>query len=163
VSAVDDVALGAVATIPGSNAPRPVGDAPDSSRRHLQVAPDPAGRRRLARVLVALGVVITVMSLFVIVASNVVMAQQSFELEKVQDRQRAAQRRNAELRAVVARLSSPTRIVSEAERLGMVPATDFGFVEGATRVPTEAATDDVAETLQDTAREARDADADSTP
>jgi cell division protein FtsL len=133
------------------------------SDRHLEVAPAPRRGRQLARVFVGLGVLLTIGSLFGIVAANVVMAQQSFELDTVQERQRDAQRRNAELRAEVARLSSPARIVTEAQQLGMVPAQGFGFVEGTTEAATPAATDDVAETLQDTAQEARDANVDTTP
>jgi cell division protein FtsL len=138
---------------------------PETSRpeRRLEVAVSPRPRRQLARALVALGVLATVLSLFVIVATNVVMAQQSFELDKVQERRRDANRRNAELRADVARLSSPSRIITEAERLGMVAAESFGFVEGATQVSTAPTTDEVAETLRDTAQEARDADVDTTP
>lgn len=131
--------------------------------RHLEVAPGPRRRDQLARVLVALGFLITIGTLFGVVAANVVMAQQSFELDSVLERQRDAQRRNAELRADVARLSSPERIVSEAEGLGMVAAQGFAFVEGTSEAPVPAATDDVAATLSDTAEEARDADADTTP
>jgi hypothetical protein len=142
-------------------APRPevTPDAP----RHLGVAPEPARRRRLTGFAVAAGLLATVLSLFVIVAANVVMAQQSFELDTIRERQQLAQRRNATLRADVARLSSPSRIIDEAKKLGMVPAHDFGFVESDGAVDARRPGDEVAETLQDTAHEARDAYGDTAP
>lgn len=134
--------------------------------RHLRLAPTPTRRQRLARVFVAFGGLLTIASLFIIVASNVVMAQHSYELGEIRERQREAQRRNGELRAEVAELSSPARIVAEAEALGMVPAQSFGFVEADTApaagVPAEPV-DEVAQTLSDTAGRTRDADADPAP
>lgn len=135
---------------------------PRPARRHLDLAPVPRRGSRLVRFLVAAGIAATVFCLFVIVAANVVMAQQSYELDRVRAQQQDAQRSNAELRSEVARLSSPSRIVIEAERLGMIPATDFGFVQstGAHDAPVNG--DAVAETLRDTAEATRAAD-DSAP
>ena len=159
------VALRAQAAPQPSPAPRPA-----RPPRHLEVAPDHSAkqsrRRALTRALVGLGLLITVLSLFIIVASNVVMAQQSYELGTVRDRQREATRRNAELRAEVAELSSPSRIVEQAEALGMIHAERFGFVEAdvepADGVAAEPV-DEVAQTLEDTAGKTRDADADTAP
>ncbi len=150
-------------TDPAQSAPATFPDRPARPpRRHLDVAPNPHRGSRLARFLVAVGIAATVVCLFVIVAANVVMAQQSYELDRVRAQQQDAQRSNAELRSEVARLSSPSRIVTEAERLGMIPATDFGFVQstGAHDAPVNG--DAVAETLRDTAEATRAAD-DSTP
>ncbi len=141
----------------------PRGPAPS---RHLRVAPTPTRRQRRARVLVAFGVLLTILSLFIIVAANVVMAQQSYELGSIREHQRDAIRRNGELRAEVAMLSSPARIVEQAEALGMVQAERFGFVEADTEpAPGVAAepVDEVAQTLSDTAGKTRDADADTAP
>ncbi len=131
--------------------------------RHLDVAPEPARRRRLARLAIAAGLLGTVLSLFIIVAANVVMAQQSFDLETVRGDQQDAQRRNASLRADVARLSSPARIVDEAKKLGMVPAHEFGFIESEGASDARRPGDEIAETLQDTAKAARDAYGDTAP
>jgi cell division protein FtsL len=138
--------------------------------RHLEVAPKHSAsrlrRRALARALVVLGALISTLSLFIIVASNVVMAQQSYELGTVRDRQREATRRNAELRAEVAELSSPSRIVEQAEALGMIHAERFGFVEADAEPADGVAAepiDEVAQTLEDTAGKTRDANADTAP
>ncbi len=131
-------------------------DPTEPRSRHLKVAPAPQPGSRFKRVPVAVGITLTVMALFGIVAANVVMAQQSFSLDETASRHRDAVRLNAELRAEVAGLSSPERIVAEAEALGMVPATGFEFVQGTKRSTPAPASDDAAKTLRDTSGQARD-------
>lgn len=100
----------------------------DRGLRHLEVAPTPARGRSIARALLGLGGLITLASLFIIVGAHVVMAQQSFELDRVQEDTRRAVRRNLELREQVALASSPQRIIEAATALGMVRPGDYRTV-----------------------------------
>lgn len=101
---------------------------PEDGPRHLKVAPRPARGRSLVRALLGLGGLATLASLFIIVGAHVVMAQQSFELDRVQEDTRRALRRNLELREQVALASSPERIISAAAALGMVRPGDYRTV-----------------------------------
>lgn len=100
----------------------------DRTQRHLEVAPTPLRGRSLVRAFVGLGGLVTLASLFVIVGAHVVMAQQSFELDRVQEDTRRALRHNLELREQVALASSPAHIIDAAADLGMVRPGDYRTV-----------------------------------
>ncbi len=103
--------------------PLPI-EVPDAERpAHLRVAPDSREllrRRRRARLIVALGAVVTAASMFLLVAFHVFAVQSSFELDKLQSDLTREQRRYGMLRDEVATRSSPEAIARGAERLGMV-------------------------------------------
>jgi len=95
------------------------------SRPRLRVVPpnelSPAGRRRRARMLVAVLSAAIVLGLLAIVALHALLSQNQLRLDDLDARASAAQARYERLRLEVAQLESPGRIVTAAqERLGMV-------------------------------------------
>jgi hypothetical protein len=103
--------------------PRPV-ETPEAERpAPLRVAPDSREllwRRRRARLIVVLGVVVTAASMFLLVAFHVFAVQSAFELDALQRQLTAEQRRYGMLRDEVATRSAPEAIARGAEALGMV-------------------------------------------
>ena len=81
----------------------------------------PKARRRRIR-LAALGTVtIGALGLFAVAAYHVVLTQNQFRLDRLQDQAATAQARYERLRLNVAQLESPERVVAAAQdRLGMV-------------------------------------------
>ncbi len=109
---------------PGSNAtPRP-GQIPnrgDGARTRLTVAPDVARRRLRARLIMWGAALVTVASLFTLVAFHVFAAQSAFTMERLSKERANEQDRYARLRELNAELSSAQRVIAAAKGLGMVP------------------------------------------
>jgi len=92
----------------------------DGARARLTVAPDVARRRLRARLLMWGAALVTVASLFTLVAFHVFEAQSAFTLERLSKERTNEQLRYARLRDQVARLSSASAVIDAANRLGMV-------------------------------------------
>ena len=94
-----------------------------AARAHLRVAPDARRRRRRARIVVTVACLVTVASLFTLVAFHVFAAQSAFTLDRLAKQRTNEQLRYERLRDEVARLSSPASIIGAAEGLGMRPSS----------------------------------------
>jgi len=94
--------------------------------------------RRVRTLLWALAVVV-VCSLITAVAFHVILAQSQLELEGLRAQAAAQQHEYETQRLVTAYLSSPERIVSEAEAIGMVTPEEAPIAVG---VPTSPEADD---------------------
>ncbi|HEX2040419.1 MAG TPA: hypothetical protein VHF47_11890 [Acidimicrobiales bacterium] len=101
-------------------------------------------RRRRARAVTGLVVLVVVGGLFGLVASHVVLTQGQFRLEQLEHRAAEEQARFERLRLQVAQLESPERVVAAAqERLGMVapPGVKYlspvGAVDGSAAPPAD--------------------------
>ena len=92
----------------------------------------PAARRRRARVLGVLLLVVVAAALFGLVASHVALTQGQFRLQTLRQHAEAEQARYERLRLQVAELESPARVVAAAqERLGMVPPPGVTYLSPA--------------------------------
>ena len=96
------------------------GVSPDGARARLTVAPEVARRRLRARLLMWGAALVTVASLFTLVAFHVFEAQSAFTLERLSKERTNEQLRYARLRDQVARLSSASAVIEAANKLGMV-------------------------------------------
>lgn len=114
--------------------------------RHLRVAPQHAGARR-ARIALGVGVLVSVASLFLLVASNVLIAQGQFELARLAHDQELEQRRYERLRLEVAEQSAPSQVVSAAQALGLVVPDQVEYVVAPEAAPGEENDDRTASTL----------------
>jgi hypothetical protein len=92
----------------------------DGARARLTVAPEVARRRLRARLLMWGAALVTVASLFTLVAFHVFEAQSAFTLERLSKERTNEQLRYARLRDQVARLSSASAVIQAANKLGMV-------------------------------------------
>jgi hypothetical protein len=94
--------------------------------KHLRVAPKVSRKvlrqRRRARYAVAGVAALSAASMFLLVTFHVWAAQSSFQLDKLETQQAAAQRENEFLRNEVASRSSATEIAKEAADLHLVQA-----------------------------------------
>jgi hypothetical protein len=88
--------------------------------------------------LVVVIVVVTVASLFTIVAFHVFAAQSAFTLDNLAKERTNEQLRYERLRDMVARESSPLAVIAEAQRLGMVPASSQVFIDAPAAAPRTA-------------------------
>ena len=95
---------------------------PSDARPDLRVVDPP--RRRRSRVLGALGLGVLFVVLFVTVAFHVALVQNQQRIDRLNRQATAAQARYDHLHVEVDRLQSPSRVVTEAEKLGMVSADD---------------------------------------
>lgn len=110
-------------------APRPV----EAERPPLRVVrPAESARRsqaRRRRLVAASTVLLVAMTLFGVVVAHVVLTQNQFELQRVQNQAARQQAEYERLREQVAELESPSRIVAAAqERLGMVPPPSVKYL-----------------------------------
>jgi hypothetical protein len=105
---------------PAPPTPRP---RPPEGRAHLRVAPDTRRRRRRTRIIVTVACLVTVASLFTLVAFHVFAAQSAFTLDRLAKQRTNEQLRYERLRDEVARLSSPASVISAAQALGMKPSS----------------------------------------
>jgi len=126
--------VSAPARAPRATAPaprrRPAAPRPRPARpRRLRVV-DPAARRRarLVRRAIRVVVLLSVVSVFAIVAFHVVLAQGQIRLDRLAQQTAAEQERYEKLRLEVAERSAPGRIVTRAAELGLVPAGQTSFV-----------------------------------
>ena len=94
----------------------------DPKERHLRVAPDSVARRRHVRIAAVAAAVSISATLFAVVGFNVELAQHQIELQTLQQKLQAEQTRYYALRDEVAQRSSPSEIVAEAAKLGLVQA-----------------------------------------
>ena len=79
-----------------------------------------AERARLVRQLVVAGAVIAALCLFGVVVFHVLLTQNQFRLDKLQEQSLERQAEYDRLRLQVAELESPDRIIASAQALGMV-------------------------------------------
>jgi hypothetical protein len=118
-------------------APRP-GQNPnrgDGARARLTVAPDVARRRLRARLIMWGAALVTVASLFTLVAFHVFAAQSAFTMERLSKERTNEQQRYERLRDLNARLSSAETVIAAAKRLGMVPGGTMTPLPVATKHP----------------------------
>lgn len=98
--------------------------APRPAERHLTVVrpgPTPAQRRRRARLFLFVTTTAVAVCLFGVVVAHVVLTQNQFRLDQLQQQSAERQAEYDRLRLQVAELESPDRIVATAQqRLGMV-------------------------------------------
>jgi hypothetical protein len=92
----------------------------DGARARLTVAPEVARRRLRARLLMWAAGLVTVASLFTLVAFHVFEAQSAFKLERLSKERANEQLRYERLREQVASLSSAETVIVAAAKLGMV-------------------------------------------
>jgi hypothetical protein len=96
----------------------------DGARGRLTVAPEVARRRLRARLVVWGAGLVTVASLFTLVAFHVFAAQSAFTLERLSKERTNEQLRYERLREQVANLSSAQTVSAAASKLGMVQGGD---------------------------------------
>ncbi len=113
-----------------ADAPAQQGQDKEEQRRHLRLvetqARRRAGRRRL---LVALGISIVAVVGLALVALHVLIAENQFKLDGLQQEASTEQASYEKLRLQVAELEAPARIVSEAEgQLGMVQPASVTYL-----------------------------------
>jgi hypothetical protein len=100
------------------------------------VAPEVARRRLRARLMVWTAVLVTVASLFTLVAFHVFAAQSAFTLERLSKDRANEQLRYERLREQVASLSSAQNVIVASKGLGMVPGNSvIELPAGATAPP----------------------------
>jgi cell division protein FtsL len=101
--------------------PRPVPEArPDLRVIRSDEAVTEAERARLVRQFVVAATVIAALCLFGVVVFHVLLTQNQFRLDKLQEQSLEHQAEYDRLRLQVAELESPDRIVAAAQVLGMV-------------------------------------------
>ena len=88
-----------------------------------------ADRRRLVQTLVVAGAILGALCVFGVVVFHVMLTQNQFRLDALQDQALERQAEYDRLRLQVAELESPDRIVADAQqRLGMVPAAKITYL-----------------------------------
>lgn len=101
-----------------------------------------ADAKKRTRLFAASGILLGAVLLFGLVAAHVLLTQNQFQLQRVQRQAAEEQARYERLRAQVAELESPERVVAAAqERLGMVPPNSVKYLTpaGVVKPPTQAA------------------------
>jgi hypothetical protein len=121
-------------------------DAP--RERHLRAVPP--RRRRQPRLGLWIGSIVTVVSLFLLVAFNVFMVQGQFELDRIDQQRGIEQQEYARRRAEVAQLSAPEEIVGKARANGMVESPRVTQLSAPTAGATRPPSDDTATTQKET-------------
>ena len=135
--------LDPVRPAPARRADRP--NQPTAEAPHLRVV-RPADRSdaeqaRLVRGAVILGVAVGALVLFGVVVFHVLLTQNQFRLDKLQEASLERQAEYDRLRLQVAELESPDRIVAAAQQLGMVTPPKVTYL-APTVEETPAADDD---------------------
>ncbi len=95
-----------------------------------------ADRRKLVRLLVVVAATVAALCLFGIVVFHVMLTQNQFRLDALQDQALERQAEFDRLRLQVAELESPDRIVADAQQLGMVPAPKVVYLTPTVEEPT---------------------------
>jgi hypothetical protein len=93
----------------------------EGARAQLTVAPEVARRRLRARLVMWGAALVTVASLFTLVAFHVFAAQSAFTLERLSKERTNEQLRYTRLRLQVAELSSAHNVIDASQKMGMVP------------------------------------------
>ncbi|MBV8952127.1 MAG: cell division protein FtsL [Actinobacteria bacterium] len=97
--------------------------------RHLRVVDEKAARReRQLRVGIWVFGLVSVVSVFVVVAFHVMVAQSQLQLDRLNRQVTAQQQQYERLELQAAQLSSPDRIATRAEQLGMQPGGPSTFI-----------------------------------
>ena len=121
-----------------------------STRARAQTAPKPqlaAVPAPIRRPHFALFVSVVALGLLAIVGTYAFLAQQQFEVDRLQKQRTAEQKKYEQLRLEVAELSAPERIVNSAQQLGMVTPAQVTYIQVTASLP--AASDPTAEVLSD--------------
>jgi hypothetical protein len=133
--------------VPQRGVARP-GERPgERARPRLRVAPAP---RRHVRLAVALGAVVTVASLFAVVALHALLAQGQFALERLRDDMAAEELRYEQLRLEVAQLASPSQVVAAARELGLVEPDVVEYIDAPEAAPPATPTGPTTSVLPET-------------
>jgi hypothetical protein len=126
-------------------------EAPDTdaepTERHLHAVP-PRRRSRPRRPALWLGSVVSVASLFLLVAFNVMMVQGQFTLDRIANQRDTQQNEYEHLRAQVAALGAPETIVSRALQLGLVNGPAPTYISAPAAAPPASSVDRTATTLR---------------
>jgi cell division protein FtsL len=123
-------------------APQPPPRLPRPPAPELRVLPSTSGmteadRAKLVRLLVVVGATVATLCIFGVVVFHVVLTQNQFRLDSLQDQALERQADYDRLRLQVAELESPDRIVADAQqRLGMVPAPKVTYLAPTIEEPT---------------------------
>jgi cell division protein FtsL len=126
---------------------RPVDPSPDAQRRlratpapkpDLKVVPAPASKHRFGRrVLVTMAIAAALLTPFALVLVHVELTANQLHLTSLQTKGDDAQAQYEKLRLQVAQLASPSRVVANAQQLGMVTPTTITYLTPApVSVPT---------------------------
>lgn len=94
----------------------------DGARARLTVAPEVARRRLRARLIMWAASIVTVASLFTLVAFHVFAAQSAFTMERLSKELTNEQLRYSRLRELNAELSSAEKVIAAARKQGLVPS-----------------------------------------
>ena len=115
--------------------------------RHLRVAPEVARRRRLTRLAMFAFGVVSVATLFALVAFHVFAVQSTFTLDRIAKERTNEELRNERLRAQVATLSSPASIIARAEQLGMTNTGGVQYIQAPKAAPKRGTSDPAQQAL----------------
>ncbi len=109
---------------------RPDREQREAERRHLQLVQNQARRRAgRRRLLVLLGIACVAVVGLALVGLHVLIAENQFRLDNLQQQAATEQASYEKLRLQVAQLEAPARIVSQAEgRLGMVQPASVTYL-----------------------------------
>ena len=124
-----------------ATAPAPEGQDKEEQRRHLRLVQNQARRRAgRRRLLVILGIASVAVVGLALVALHVLIAENQFRLDRLQQEAATEQASYEKLRLQVAQLEAPARIVSQAEgRLGMVQPASVTYLPALTSTPSTTA------------------------
>ncbi len=113
----------------------------EEQRRHLRLVENQAKRRAgRRRLLVILGIASAAVVCLALVALHVLIAENQFRLDRLQQQAATEQASYEKLRLQVAQLEAPARIVSQAEgRLGMVQPATVTYLPATTSTPATTA------------------------
>jgi hypothetical protein len=109
-------------------------------RAYLKVAPEVARRRRYTRLAMTGAALVTVASLFLMVAFQVFAAQSAFRLDQLSKVRANEELRNQRLRDQVASLSSPGSVIERARQDGLVPVP-VAYVQAPPAAPLKPVSD----------------------
>jgi hypothetical protein len=104
-----------------------------------------------------IGGIVSVASLFLLVAFNVLMVQGQFDLERLAEERTLEQKQYEKLRDEVARLAAPGSIVPKATALGLVAASGTRFVHAPAAGAMRPERDQTVTTQNETRRAAKSA------
>jgi cell division protein FtsL len=131
-----------VEEVPRTAAPEKEGserEQKEEQRRHLQLVQNQARRRAgRRRLLVVLTIVCVAVVGLALVGLHVLIAENQFKLDNLQQQAATEQASYEKLRLQVAELEAPARIVSQAEgRLGMVQPASVTYLPALTAASTK--------------------------